>query len=237
MSSGNSVFARVVDRVLPKTPDFFGLVDEQCDMAVATIDELVVFMKTGKKKVGKHIRAMEKEGDELKRRNMDILNTAFSTPMDREDIYHAIVDVDHVMNYAKSTVREMQVFGIAPDKFTLQMAVILKEGTESLRTGFKNLRDNAILAEENALAARKAERNIEKLYGKALAKLFDVSDFIADMRTKKNDPAAEVEVEILALEHVMDTFKRREIYRHMSNAGDRLARAGSTLQNIAVKIA
>lgn len=237
MSGRNSVLARVVDRILPKTPDFFGLVDEQCDMAVATIDELVTFMETGSKKVGKHIREMEKEGDELKRRNIDFLNTAFSTPMDREDIYRAIVDVDHVINYAKSTVREMQAFEIAPDSYNLQMAIYLKAGTEALRTGFRKLKDDAILAEEDALVARKAERNIEKVYRKALVELFDVSNYVDDMRAKKNDMSAEVEAEILALEHVMETFKRREVYRHMSNAADRLARAGSTLHDIAVKIA
>ena len=35
---------------------------------------------------------------------------------------------------------------------------------------------------------------------------------------------------------VMATFKRREIYRHLSNAGDRLARAGEVLHDIVVKI-
>ncbi len=35
----------------------------------------------------------------------------------------------------------------------------------------------------------------------------------------------------------MEAFKRREVYRHMSNAADRLAHAGATLYDIVVKIA
>ncbi len=234
---GNSLLTRVVDRVLPKTPDFFGLVDEQCNMAVATMEELIVYMESGKKKIGKHVKAMEKEGDELKRRNIKILNTAFSTPMDREDIYRAIVEIDHLMNYAKSTVREMEIFQVSPDQYTLQMAVHLKEGAEALQSGFKKLNENAILAESDALAARKGERSIEKVYRRALAELFDVSSYAEDIRAKKADGERKAEAEILALEHVMEAFKRREIYRHMSNAGDRLARASSTLYDIVVKIA
>lgn len=238
MSAGhNSLLTRMVDRVLPKMPDFFALVDEQCDMAVATMEELVAYMELGKKKIGKHVKEMEREGDELKRRNIDILNTAFSTPMDREDIYRAIVEIDHVMNYAKSTVREMEIFGIGPDQYTLQMAIHLKEGTESLQAGFKKLSESAILAEADALAARKAERTIEKVYRKALAELFDISSYVEDIRAKKANNDNRTEAEILALERVMEAFKRREVYRHMSNAADRLARASSTLYDIVVKIA
>ncbi len=233
-AGGNSLLTRLVDRVLPKAPDFFSLVDDQCDMAVATMEELVTFMQSGKKKVGKHVKRMEKEGDELKRRNIDILNSAFSTPMDREDIYRAIVEIDHLMNYAKTTVREMEIFGIEPDQYTLQMAIHLRNGTQSLQEGFRKLSENAILAETHALAARKAERTIEKDYRAALAELFDISELIDNMRSNGDKGA---EAQIAAFEHVMEAFKRREIYRHLSNAADRLAHAGATLYDIVVKIA
>ena len=153
------------------------------------------------------------------------------------DVYRAIVDIDHLMNYAKTTVREMEIFGVEPDQYTLQMAIHLKEGTESLQEGFKKLSENAALAETNALAARKAERTVEKTYRKALAELFDISLYVANIRERKARRNEKVEAEILALEHVMETFKRREIYRHLSNAADRLAHAGATLHDIVVKIA
>jgi hypothetical protein len=34
----------------------------------------------------------------------------------------------------------------------------------------------------------------------------------------------------------MEVFKRREIYRHLSNAGDRVAHAGECLHDIVVKM-
>ena len=42
--------------------------------------------------------------------------------------------------------------------------------------------------------------------------------------------------EIIAMACVIVIFKRRELYRHMSNAADRLARAGEVLHDIVVKI-
>jgi hypothetical protein len=40
----------------------------------------------------------------------------------------------------------------------------------------------------------------------------------------------------VAMNDVISIFKRRELYRHLSNAGDRLAHAGDNLHDIVVKI-
>jgi len=227
----------MASRLLPRAPDFFSLVDDQCDQAVKTMEELVVFMESHKNKSAKHVRRMEKEGDRLKRRNLDVLNKAFSTPMDREDIYRAIVDIDELMNYAKSTVREMDLFGVMPDRFTLQMAVELRQGTEALRQGFSMLRKDIILAEVGAEAAHKAERNVEKAYRRALVELFDIDGVTAPAGATKRGSGGNGDLYQQVLREVMDRMKRREIYRHLSNSADRLARAGNTLHDIIVKIA
>ena len=59
--------------------------------------------------------------------------------------------------------------------------------------------------------ARKAERKAEKSYRRAIAALFQGDDYIT-------------------------MFKRREIYRHLSNAADRMANCANTLHDIVVKI-
>jgi hypothetical protein len=68
------------------------------------------------------VRELEHAGDELKDRNMDVFNRAFSTPMDREELYRAISTIDHVINYAKTTVREMEALGVEPDQSTTEIA-------------------------------------------------------------------------------------------------------------------
>ena len=39
------------------------------------------------------------------------------------------------------------------------------------------------------------------------------------------------------VEFVIDRIKRREVYRHLSNAAERLARVGETLHDLSVKYA
>ncbi|MCG6869329.1 MAG: DUF47 family protein [Gammaproteobacteria bacterium] len=230
MSSSNMGAIRLIDRVFPRMPDFYALICEQCDLTVETMEAFVKYMETGDTAESDRVRALEKQGDELKARNSDILDRAFATPMDREDIYRAIVSIDHIMNYAKTTVREMEVLDLQPDRYMQEMAVLLKEGAESLRKGYHKLSSNPSDAEVDAQAARKAERSIEKVYRRALADRFDVHELVQKLESR--EPGAEAK----AMLSVIAIFKHREIYRHLSNGADRLARAGENLHDIVVKI-
>ncbi len=227
-----SATQRILDRVFPRTPDFFRLLTEQTAILVKAMDEFVAFMQEeGAKARGKAVRQLEHEGDELKERNLDILNRAFSTPMDREDIYRAITTIDHIINYSKTTVREFEVLDLKPDAHTLAMAEILRDGAHSLHAGFSKLATDPAAAEADAQATRKAERRIEKIYRGALAELFGQATLMEEA-LKHGDKHAEAK----AMHVVVETFKRREVYRHLSNAGDRLAHAGEVLHDIIVKL-
>jgi hypothetical protein len=174
---------------------------------------------------------MEKHGDELKHRNSRILNRAFTTPMDREDIHDAITRIDEIMNYAKTTVRELEVLDVRPDRFMLEMAIELRDGAEALQRGFAMLARNPAHAEDDALAARKAERRVERVYRQAIARLFS-PDLLLQQLPDNNGGS---EHRQLALT-MIDIFKHREIYRHMSNGADSLALAADKLNDIIVKI-
>jgi uncharacterized protein len=228
--STDSVLTRLIDRVFPRMPDFYSLLNDQCNLAVEAMEVFVQFMENGDKALAKQVRALEKRGDELKARNTDILNKSFSTPMDREDIYRAIATIDHIVNYAKTTTREIEVLNVAPDKFMLELAVLLKEGAYALQRGYRKLSESPHQAEEDSQAARKAERSSEKVYRRALGELFREDAYIAILENQDTDTKVE------AVKLVIDIFKHREVYRHMSNASDRLARAGEVLHDIVVKI-
>jgi len=207
-----SIYRRLFERVFPQTPDFFGMLAEQCVQAAHTVGLLVEFMESHDPEIGKQIRQDEHEADRIKVRNIHALNESFSTPMDREDIYRAIMDLDEVVNYCKTTVSEMDLLGTQPDRHDLQMAVLLREGVAALVSGFSKLGKAPAAAAADADLARRAERRVEKLYRRALAELFQGDDYI-------------------------NMFKRREIYRHLSNAADRMAHCANTLHDIVVKIA
>jgi uncharacterized protein Yka (UPF0111/DUF47 family) len=228
--SSDSVLTRLVDRVFPRMPDFYSLLSEQCDLVVEAMEVFVQFMENGDRALAKQVRALEKRGDEIKARNTDILNKSFSTPMDREDIYRAITTIDHIANYAKTTTREIEVLMVEPDKYMLELAVLLKEGAYALQRGYRKLSESPHLAEEDSQAARKAERSSEKVYRRALGELFREDAYIEILDSQ------ETNTRVAAVKLVLEIFKRREVYRHLSNAADRLARAGEVLHDIVVKI-
>ena len=206
-----SIFRRLFERVFPKMPDFFSLLAEQCQQVAHSTGLLVEFMETGEAATGQLIRQDEHEADRIKVRNLHTLNEAFATPIDREDIYRAILDLDEIVNYCKTTVSEMEVLGLAPDKHCLEMAMHIKLGTDALVAGYTRLAKDPAAAAADADTARKAERRVEKAYRRAIADLFQGTDYI----------------------HM---FKRREIYRHLSNAADRMANCANTLHDIVVKM-
>jgi len=209
--AADSVWTRVLDRIFPKTANFFELLYEQAHQVVHTVELLVQFMEHFEPEIGERIREDEHAADKVKVRNLHTLNEAFSTPMDREDIYRAITTLDEVVNYCKDTVSEMNALGLQPDAYTLDMARLLHDGCVALMAGFEKLGHAPVEATDCADAARKAERRMEKLYRKALANLFQGDDYI-------------------------NMFKRREIYRHLTNAGERMAACANTLHDILVKM-
>jgi hypothetical protein len=84
------------------------------------VDLLVDFMGTSDPEIAKRIKKDEHEADVIKIGNIHTLNEAFATPIDREDIYRAIMDLDGIVNFCKDTVSEMDALGVAPGPLYLR---------------------------------------------------------------------------------------------------------------------
>jgi hypothetical protein len=220
---------RLLERVFPAAPDFHRLLVEQCDLAVEAMTTFSEFMEDGGAETGERVRELEHRGDELKHRDMDLLNRAFATPIDREDIFRAIVSLDEIIGYAKTTVREMEVLKVSPDPAMREMAALLLEGTRALRDGYARLPGAPLEAEAEARRAHKIESRVEKVYRRAVAELFD------EQRMKElvlSDREGGQATGALAVARVL---RRRELYRHLSNAADRIDGASEALRDIIVK--
>ena len=209
--SNNSVLTRIFARVFPSMPDFFGLLREQCQHVSRSAGLLIEFMETGTPEAAARCRQDERDADEIKARNSQILAEAFSTPIDREDLHRAIHSLDEIVNYFKSTINEMDALGVTPDKFSLEMAMHIKAGVDALDAGFSRLEKEPASAMADAIAAHKSENKVEKAYLRACTELFQGDDYLR-------------------------MFKQREVYRHLSNAADRMANCAGTLQDIVVKL-
>ena len=245
----DSFLKRLAHRFFPRMPDFHDLLNRQCDLVVAGTAELVAFMQTNGEEHAQALFALEHQGDALTAENMTILHQSFATPYDREDIYRSIAAINEIMNYTKTTVREMQGLGLKPDEHTLAMAKLLHQGAQSLQQGYQRLAQQPLLAEADAEAARETERNTENVYRMALSELFDADHYVTTLTPEQQQAAESLEILLQelttkqisavgsAVGFVLEILKRREVYRHMSNAADQVVRAGNVLHDIIAKIA
>ena len=234
-----SLFTRIMARIVPEMPDFYALLIDQCTVTANGTERLVRFLEGNCHDMGAEVRRLEHEGDRIKAKNLGILHRSFATPMDREDFYDAVMAIDEILNYAKTSVREVEILGVSPDLQMVEMARLLDAGTQALLLGFQHLERDPEAGERYGEQARKAERNIEKAYRRALAALFDPS---AQLERLRRDPdiAASHETDLdrrseATLMIVTQILKRREVYRHLSNAGDHVAHAAQILEDIVNK--
>jgi uncharacterized protein Yka (UPF0111/DUF47 family) len=209
--ASKTLLAIILDRVFPKVPDFFHMITEQTVKVAHTVNLLVEYMEHGDQIVADALKQDVHEADLLKMRNLHELNDAFSTPIDREDIYRAIMALDDIVMYCKTTVHEMSVLSVTPDDFMRTISQNIQEGVDALSKGFALLGNTPAQAAQYADAARKAERHAEKQYRIAISTLFEGNDYV-------------------------NMFKRREIYRHLTNAAHHMAQCANTLHDIVVKI-
>jgi uncharacterized protein Yka (UPF0111/DUF47 family) len=206
------IFRRLYERVFPTVADFFGMLAQQSTNAAETTRLLVEFMETGDASVSQKVHDDEHEADRIKAANLSVLSDAFSTPVDREDLFRAITTLDDIVNYCKSTVVEMDMLNLQPDKHSLADRTPYPRRRRSAgQRLLPRLASDPAGAGVDANAARKAERAVEKTYRRAIVALFQGDDYL-------------------------NMFKRRETYRHLSNAADRVADAARALDNIVVKL-
>lgn len=198
-----------------RSENFLQLLAQQADKTREGLETLEMFFKAPNETQARRVEQIEKEADELRRILIDDLNRAFVTPIDREDLFALSRTIDDVLDYAYTTVDQIQLFELHPTDLMQKMVAILREAAEELHLGVLQLRERPQVALQHATRAKKLENRVEGLYREALAELFQQPKTLDD---------------------VMLMLKRREVYRHLSNAADRGDEAGNIISDIVVKM-
>ena len=199
----------------PKQDNFIRYLLQQAELDVLGLEALVAYMQAPSTELAAKVNKAEKEADEVRRLLIDDLNRTFVTPFDREDIDLLSRAIDDLIDYAHTTVDEMVVLQVAPDPHLLRMSQILHEAAGELLLALRTLEEHPNVANDHVRRAKGAENQTEKAYHKAIAELF-------------SGPADG--------EHIMCLLKKREIYRHLSNAADRADEAANAISSIIVKM-
>jgi hypothetical protein len=198
------------ERIFPPEKNFYGMLSAQALKTLEGIEALGRFVETPSPEHAQEVKNIEQEADELRRVLIEGLDTSFVTPMDREDIFALSRVVDDIVDYANSTVDEMEIYDVGPDKHLREMVDILRKGAREIADAVKILKSYPHIAMDHAIQAKTYENIMEKAYHAALADLFKRTDTVY-------------------------MLKMREIYRHLSNAADRCDAAANIICSIVMK--
>jgi predicted phosphate transport protein (TIGR00153 family) len=193
---------------------FIKLIHDQAALMLSGLDALKAYMAEDLS-AAERLEVAEKEADEARRILISELNKTFVTPFDREDIFSLSRTIDDVLDYAYSTVTEMEVLKVRPTSFMQRIASLLRDAGYELLMAVDRLEQHPEVANEHAQRAKTLENRVEDVYREALADLFSGAEDI---------------------KHVMKMLKSREVYRHLSNAADRGDEAANVVADIVVKI-
>jgi len=220
---------RAWEMLVPPMTDFHALLEEQCGNLESAAKALQGYLQDGDPALAPPVREWVRAGHALRDHNLTLLHRTFITPIDREDIYTMAMTIDHILDYIKNTVREVEVLQVKPDHWMQLMAEQLIFGAGLLRQGLALLRDGKAGQVSQAVNLRHQERHVEKLYRKALADMFEGEEY-QQISAESAKPSTQE-----CLEFLISRIKRREVYRHLSNAADRLSHAGEALRDISIK--
>jgi len=200
--------------IRPRQDKFLQSLIGQAETTLVGMVALEAYMKKRSDKYAAAVRQAEKDADEVRRILIDDLHRTFVTPIERKDIFTLSRAIDDVMDYAYTTVEEMQLFDVEPNDFMRRIISLLHEAANEIYLAMLCLRENPRTASEHALQAKALENGVERIYREAIADLFSCP----------GDP-----------HHVMEMLKLREIYRHLSNCADRGDRVADLIHDIVVK--
>jgi predicted phosphate transport protein (TIGR00153 family) len=189
---------------------FFEILSRQASKTLEGLEALWNYAQNGTKENANLVRNVEHEADDLRRILIEELDQTFVTPLDREDIYALSRAIDDVVDYAKTTVDEMEIYGVKGDEHIREMVDILRKSARELNDAVKILKDYLKIALAHAVKAKSYENQMEEAYHLALAELFKGTDTVY-------------------------MLKMREIYRHLSNAADRGDEAANIISSIVMK--
>jgi predicted phosphate transport protein (TIGR00153 family) len=194
---------------------FVSLLRQQAAKGQEGVAALCRYLADRDEDAAEQLERCEKEADELRRVLIDELHKTFVTPFDREDIFDLSLYLDDVLDYAYDTVEEMRALRVEPDGYLVEMARRLGEATDELLLAMERLEDNPMVAMDHARRTKHRENQIEKVYRKAIADLFDTAHDTDD---------------------VLRLLRIREVYRHVNNAADRADMAANVIGAAIVKM-
>lgn len=199
-----------------KPNKFIKLLVQQTNLTAHGLALLKTYMEKRDHAVAAQISQTEKEADEIRRILIEELMRTFNTPFDREDIFAISREVDDVLDYADTTVDEMEILDVPTTPYMLRMTSLLHDAAQEIDLAVQRLESKHYsVASDHAQRAKALENRVETVYREAISDLF---------QEPKN------------LKQMMTIMKIREVYRHLSNMADREDAAANVISDVIMKV-
>ena len=191
--------------------DFYSILIQQAQTIRDAVAALCTFCNAPTQENGDFVKVKEREADQIHYQLVDAINRSFITPIDRDDLFRLSTSIDDLADYAWTTVKDLHIYDIPPDKNLCSMAEILLQMADGLLVCVQHMQSNRSVATAESKKVKKLENIMNLRYHESIAELFASDDF------KK-------------------ILKYREIYSHMNHASDKGDMSANLIQDIIVKL-
>src|SRR5512145_2414089 len=158
------------------------------------------------------VKAEETEGDRLTRDLINLLNTQYITPFDREDIYLLATEIDDVVDYLEEASDLLGLYGVEmPTRHAVEQCSIIVRACEKLALACDNLRGMRGV-DEALVELKRLEDEGDRLLRDAVGSLF---------RDERIDP--------------LNVIRWKDIYESLERALDACDTAANVIANVYVK--
>jgi predicted phosphate transport protein (TIGR00153 family) len=200
-------------KLIPRDGRFFELFESHarkvCE-AAALFRELLEH-SAEMEEYAKRMKAVEHQADEITHRIMDILNTTFVTPFDREDIHDLISRLDDVIDFLDATTQRMLLYNCGePTQHLKSMAVVLQRQSMEILdalAALPKLRDSHEAIKRHCVEVSHLENEGDALLRQSMATLFNTPGVDPLYVLKWKDVYEKMEIAIDCAEDVANVLE------------------------------
>jgi uncharacterized protein Yka (UPF0111/DUF47 family) len=200
--------------LVPRTNEFYDLFGEAglnaLAAARATEQRLREFPDTAVPH--ERVKELESEGDRLTHELIQLLNTQYVTPLDREDIYALATAIDDVVDHIEEATDLLELYGVeSPTRQSIEQSRILTAAVGHLCAALGGLKSQRGVQEE-LIRLKELEDEGDRIMRDAIADLF---------RDERIDP--------------LTVIRWKDIFEALEDALDACETAANVVGNIVVK--
>lgn len=201
-------------RLTPRTSEFYALFGRAGENAllVAKLVERRFREHPNSGVTQEQVKAEENTGDRLTRDIIQLMNTQYLTPFDREDIYQLATEIDDVVDFLEEASDLLGLYGVEmPTRHAVEQCAIIVAAVEQLAIACENLK--GMRGVQTALVElKRLEDEGDQVLRAALASLF---------RDERIDP--------------LIVIRWKDIYEALERGLDACETAANVIANIHVK--